>query len=83
MVILVLTSDLLGLLRIASDRCAWRREFVADSLTDDEPAGFVHKAGAPAFSVFFVAALCFLIATLARDRHAKDQGSLAAFDRSS
>jgi hypothetical protein len=60
---------------------AWRREFVTDGLGNREPSRLMHKARESAFAVRIVAvALCFLIASLASDRHTKDQGSLAAFD---
>ena len=40
----------------------------------------MHKAGKSALAVLAVALRRFLVANLASDRHAKDQGSLAAFD---
>src|SRR5260370_26268442 len=61
-------------------RQAWRGEFVADGLRDREPSRLMHKAGKSALAVLAVALMRFLIANLARNRHAKDQGSLAAFD---
>src|ERR1700686_4448363 len=60
-------------------RQAWRRELVADGLTNGEPSRLVHKAGKSALAVLAFA-LRYFFANLASDRHAKDQGSLAAFD---
>ena len=53
-------------------RQAWRCEFVADGLANNEPSRLMHKAGKCALAVLAVALRRFLVANLASDRHAKD-----------
>ena len=58
----------------------WRREFIANGLTDDKPAGLVHKAREYSLSVLPFAVLRFFLSSLAGDRHAKSQSTFFAFD---
>lgn len=51
-------------------RQAWRCELVANGLANGEPSRLVPKAAESPFAVLAIALLCFLIANLARDRHA-------------
>ena len=52
-------------------RQAWRNEFIAAGLRENEPARLVHKAREGAVAILSFVVRCFFIANLASNRHAE------------